>query len=256
MDYQQALLNVYRSHYPNGICKNFEKCSKGMPLYGHRCSIALLGCAYGNNGNPKIMFVGKEGVSDCGGATASSLYEPIAIENASPDNWHFICTIYTAALLLSKTDQLSEEEISFDKMRLFSELRHDFCLTNYYKCAFKTAEQADKHHNVRTSKEMQKHCAKILIDEVQAIRPDIIVMQGKDYHSSFWNRNGLLSFSNVCWEIKPEKSVNISVTKYVRSSDQSIFYVLWSYHPCAHGRRWFHTLHEFHQAIDYIKSDM
>ena len=88
MDYQQALLNVYRSHYPNGICKNFENCSKGMPLYGHRCSIALLGCAYGNNGNPKIMFVGKEGVSDCGGATASSLYEPIAIENASPDNWH------------------------------------------------------------------------------------------------------------------------------------------------------------------------
>lgn len=257
MDYQKELLAVYRKHYPGGVCMDMEKCSKEMPSRGHRCSISLLGCDYGKSGLAKIMFVGKEGVSDCGGATALNIYEPIAIEDTSCNNWHYICTIYSAALLFSKTEQLKAEEISLNRMRRFSDLRHLFCLTNYYKCAFKSEKQANKHHNIKTNREMTENCAKILLDEIQAIRPDIIVIQGKFYSSSFWNKKGLQSFSvgEDIYKAK-EQNVNISVSKYTHIFDQSVFYVIWSYHPCAQGRKWFHTLPAFHEAIEIVKKEM
>ena len=255
MDYQKALLEVYQSQYPNGICGKMEDCSKGMPNAGHRCSIAKIGCNYGKTGKPKVLFVGKEGISDSGGSMATTISEPAAMEDIDRDNWHYIGTIYTAALLLTDANP-SAERICWDEMRSFSELRHDFCLTNYFKCAFKTKDQQEKHHDVKTNLQMSKNCAKILLEEIRAIQPDIVVVQGKFCHSSFWNKNGLCSFAKEETRYEPtEKGWNITAGRYEFFPDGPYFYVIWSFHPCARGRKWFHSLSAFHEVITQVKDD-
>ena len=257
MDYQKALLDVYKKLYPDSICPNLEKCSKGMPLCGHRFSVALLGCDYGKTEKPKILFVGKEGTNDSGVIQRSKLFEPISLSDPDfrKNNWHYLGTIYTAAAFLTGYTTTDPYQINKEALLPFSELRHDFCLTNYFKCAFKTEDKQGKYHDIPTNSQMKKNCVQILLEEIKALQPDIIVIQGKHCHSSFWKKNGLLSFASVQEDYIPQSGCNISVTKYKRT-DGSFFYVLWSYHPCANGRKWFKTLPAFNDAISYINNDM
>lgn len=256
MDYREALLDVYKNHYTNGVCPNIDSCSTNMPVCGHRYSVARLGCNYGNTEKPKVLFVGKEGTDSPGKIDPSFIKEPASLsDDVRPDNWHYFGTIYTAAAFLSNYSTNDADQINKHALLPFNDLRHDFCLTNYYKCAFKKEEDEEKYHDVGTNIQMRKNCVRILLDEIKALRPDIIVIQGKFCHSSFWDKKGLLSFASAEWNQKLIPEYNISITKYKRTNG-SYFYVLWSYHPCAHGRRWFNTLPALNAAITYIKNDM
>ena len=256
MGYREDLISFYGRQYANDNCPHYQECSSDMPTCGHRFSVARIGKDYGKTGKPRILFVGKEGTDKPGVVCRTELNEPISLRDPCfrKDNWHFIGTIYTAAMILFEKPCVDLNNI--EALYPFDELRHDFCLTNYFKCTFIKPENVGRYHDIQTNSAMKRNCANILIEEIKVLKPDIIIVQGKHCHSSFWGKKGLCSFSDyIPQEYKPDNNINISVTKYKRHDDGSVFYVLWGFHPCAHGRKWFNTLPVFNQAITYIKSD-
>ena len=198
------------------------------------------------------MFVGKEGANDQDGPF--TINEPGDLNDVRDNNIHYFGTIYTAAYLLSG-EKPSCETINKLSLMNYNKYRHNFCLTNYFKCAFKKEEQEGKYHDIGTNLQMKKNCAKILLKEINILKPDIIVFQGKFSHASFYNKKeGLASKYDYVEEEyfkNDELKCNISVSFYKRREDQSMFCVIWSYHPCAHGQKWFNTLNEFQKALDF-----
>ena len=217
--------------------------------FGHRFSKPKLGGNYGKS-EIKIVFVGKEGANDQ--KESFSIDEPAELAQVRRDNTHYFGTIYTAAYLLSN-EKPNCGTIDQQSLMKYNAYSRDFCLTNYFKCAFKTEKQEGKYHGVKNSTLMKKNCAKILLKEIEVLQPDVVVIQGKFAHASFYNEQGLLQ-SNSCVD---EKNFNkISVGCYKRKEDGSLFYIIWSYHPCAYGSKWFKTLPDFRKALDYTLKEL
>lgn len=256
MDYKSKLGKTYNEIYScDSKCSCFAKCSKGMPN-GRRinCCKLKLGSKYGCD-IPKIMFVGKEGVNP-----DTEIKQPEKVSNVSNDNTHYFGTIHTLAYILkriSKDDFCNSSIINKSSLSEFDDLSDKFCLTNYFKCAFRNED--DGNHDVKTNTVMKKNCPIILTKEIEILKPNILIMQGKFSTAKFYGKRGTLlgicnyskdeseTLNTIC-----ESKCNISIDKYIYNETKEPLYIIWSYHPCAHGSTWFNTLPEFQKSIDVM----
>lgn len=247
-DYKNELEKMYSQIYScEGKCKCFDECSKNMPNGKEiNCCKLKLGNDYGK-GIPKIMFVGKEGVN-----SAQKIESPQKVSEARHNNSHYFGTILTLAYMLKKIDgnMFVKENKSQEFLSNFDYLCSKMCLTNYYKCAFR---DDDKNHNIRTNGKMKKHCPIILAREIETLKPNIIIIQGKFTTRQFYE-NELLKICKTIQKNPIYKSSRfyISVDKYEYVDSKEPLYIIWSYHPSSHGH-WDSSLKELKSAIDAIK---
>ena len=229
--YESALNGAYEKHYTadNGRCKHFAECSKDQnTCKGLFCNRAKLGTHYGNGEHLKVLVVGKEPVTENRGITKTA-----SLEEAN--NPHYRRTLYTLATILKK-EPASD---CFEDLVIYDELLDYFCLTNYFKCSFTETEEtagvkrAKKNSNVKTNSFMKNQCGNILLDEIKALKPDIVIMQGKSYSSSFWEtlQNKEYYGKNLLSEEHSKKCKGL-LTKH-QYNNGSPLYIVWAYHPTA-----------------------
>ncbi len=244
----KALEEIYKELYRNGGCKYDHHCEDGLcNNYVCRYYKAKLGSHYGEDGLPKLLFIGKEPpTEDECDLSRIPIEEPARISCVPRNNYHYFGTVYTAARILKQERPLSPNR---DDLLCFENLRHFFCLTNYFKCVFK---KSDKNSGVIVSKAMKGNCFNILTKEIETLQPDIIVVQGKFTGKGFWNA---LKEMNESIRSKSIVSMNNGVSAYqYHYANGSPLFVICSYHPCARGRKWYKSLKELDNAIDKVCS--
>lgn len=233
-EYVRQLNEMYDEIYHDGVCSSYEECKKDCK-YSLNFFRARIGKNYGQN-IPKILIVGKEPVfpRDYNGEKISfNVEEPCTMKDAGYND-HYLRTFYSVAKLLLDDSEMPnsylKSDMAFEK---YEELRHCFALTNYYKCVF---TDDTKRSDKRTSEEMEKNCAEILLKEIETLKPDIVILQGKN-HGTFWEQI-------QCEGIGQSQKVYVQYQKCTRSYNQGLycaklnehkFYLIDSYHPTSHG---------------------
>ena len=261
MNYYTELEDMYGRVYEcDGKCACFSECSKKMKNGAKiNCCKLKIGSDYGIN-IPKIMFVGKEGVNQ-----ATTIENPAKVSEVKSNNTHYFGTIHTMVYILKyiSPDEFCDKDIiNQSSLSKFDKLCSKFCLTNYYKCAFR--DRLDGNHNVETNNTMKKNCPIVLTKEIEILKPTILIMQGKFSTAKFYGKKGTLL--NICQPCSKEtenfnsnlknQKGSISVGKYIYNETKEPLYIIWGYHPCAHGNTWFNTLNKFQSAIDIVLNDM
>ena len=208
----------------NNKCPYYDECSNSMScknkLKFYRTRIGL---NY-DNAPIKILVVGQE---DVGEGKQYSCCEPCTMEDAGY-NPHYLRTFYTVAQILLESKDLPE---SFSKKDMsqskFEDLRHSFALTNYYKCAFSN----NNNSKVKHSPTMEKNCSKHLLQEIEILKPDIVIIQGRD-HENFWNQINYSEVVKITMKI-PTKSQEgtFEIGLYKATIKNNTFLVIDSYHP-------------------------
>lgn len=198
-------------------CSNSMSCKNKLKFYRTR-----IGSNYDNE-QIKIMVVGQE---DVGEGKEYSCCEPCTMEEAGY-NPHYLRTFYTVAqILLDSQDLPKDFSKKYMSQSKFEDLRHSFALTNYYKCAF---SDDNKNSNVHHSKTMEKYCSKHLLQEIEILKPDIVIIQGKN-HKNFWKN---INYSEVS---QTTKKISIGNKKYEiglyqATINNNTLFVVDSYHP-------------------------
>lgn len=242
-EYVSKLNEMYNEIYCNGICSSYEYCKKDCKysLNFYRCRV---GKDYGKN-IPKILIVGKEPVFPKSYNNEKIIYqveEPYTMKDAGYND-HYLCTFYTVARLLLSDDKLPKSYLKDDMaFERYEKLRHCFAMTNYYKCVF---TNDSKRSGKGTSKEMEQNCADILIKEIDTLKPDIVIIQGKN-HPTFWGNieyrlvNDVDSpvFTTVSYK---NKTCQSEQGLYYAETSNHGFYVIDSYHPTQQGGFWKNT---------------
>lgn len=174
--YISALAKVYNEFYnlPGGYCRHFEKCKEGIQPC--ECKFAsdkaLVGLRYGSDEKiPKIVFVGLERLRK----TAISVVKDIEETNTTVYNPHYKGVRYVAAYLFSGIAGTEPPKDALKKNLIhYSDTLEYITLINCYKCAFSQKSQGLPH-----SQEMRDNCQDILFKEIEALEPDILVIQIK-----------------------------------------------------------------------------
>lgn len=233
-EYERKLNEMYDEIYRGGVCSSYEEC-KSDCKYSLNFYRARIGKKYGQN-IPKILIVGKEAVfpKDYNGEKVSFKVEELCTMKDAGYNDHYLRTFYSVAKLLLDDSEMPKSYLKSDMvMEKYEELRHCFAMTNYYKCVFTDdTKRSDKN----TSEKMEKNCAEILLKEIEILKPDIVILQGKN-HVTFWDK--------LEWEVVgTPQTTNIQCEKGTRSYNQGLycaklnehkFYLIDSYHPTSHG---------------------
>ena len=204
-------------------CPYFDKCSSSMSCKNKlKFYRTRIGSNYDNE-PIKILVVGQE---DVGEGKQYSCCEPCTMEDAGY-NPHYLRTFYTVAQILLDSKDLpkgfNKEHMSQGKLE---DLQHSFALTNYYKCVFSDSNQnSDVHH----SKTMEKHCSRHLLQEIEILKPDIVIIQGKN-HKNFWEQ---IDYCEVPETIKriPVGNKEYDIGLYKATVNNNAFFVIDSYHP-------------------------
>lgn len=212
--------------YDNGICPHLRTCNAKELKYGHICYKAKIGKDY-NNSHPKVLFVGKESP----GESASVKY-PEKIENVRKNNRHYLGLYYTAVLLF--TDKIPKDTKQ-DTLKEFSGLEEKYCLTNYFKCAFKEENNSENIHGVKTNSEMKKHCPELLVKEIEYLKPDLVIIQGKFTGKFFWDdkTGALYRITTEGRMIYSKKDSGITLYRYEYKDTKKPLFILWGYHPAS-----------------------
>lgn len=233
--------------YPNSTCEYLECCQKGFECENPMCFYRLRVGAKYDEAKIKILIVGQEDVKPADGSVKNyKVCEPATLKDAGY-NKHFLRTYYTVAQLLLENNI----PIGYRKEDLkdYEKLRHYFAQTNYYKCVFSdTTKRTDKKH----TKQMKKNCSQKLIEEIKLIKPDVVILQGKD-HATFWE------------SVKPDSEIPEKIVKNGNKSykqglySTNIFgkttYIVDSYHPTSR-RIWDRedVLNGFIEILNVIKN--
>lgn len=226
--YNQLLTN--NLYTDENECPHYNECAESMncenKLKFYRTRI---GSNYDNE-QIKILVVGQE---DVGKAKEYTCCEPVTMEEAGY-NPHYLRTFYSVAHILMDSKDLPKD-FSKEAMskNIYENLRHRFALTNYYKCVFSDNSNNSK---VEHSKTMEQNCSRQLLAEIEMLKPDILIIQGKN-HKTFW--------SNINYEEVPNtKKVihinnrNYEIGLYKTTINSKITYIVDSYHPTARGGIW------------------
>lgn len=238
---------IYDKHYNvlttlNGkdyrVCKCFSECKGKLKVTDNAFFSnydVKIGKKFGQNTTiPRIVVIGKEGV------TPQNQIE----ETGHHSNQHYRRTMAMLSMLLSLTNQIvddtvvSKENFMYDDIPIYDL----FCLTNHYHCAFK---QGGKRHGVSCTIPMWNNCAYIVKDELNILKPQILVIQ------SGWSVKKGRSKGN-CKDIQKYFDKDIGVVKtnqeidgteidglywLVDESNHKICCIIGSYHPCYHQWR-------------------
>lgn len=200
---------MYNSYYKKNCA--YADCSCGMNEVKFKFDHALrIGSKYGEKGFYKVLAVGKESKDK-----HSEIITPCEKIESSP-NAHYRGTLYTLALLAGH----KPKSLSAADLQEYNDLLTHFCLTNYFKCAFKMAIR-----NLPVNQSMQKSCLSILLQEIKIVQPDIVLLQGK-FTDSFLSEALGVGTCRYCSD-----NGKISLVRY--TLEQHTFYVLWGYHPAS-----------------------
>lgn len=233
--YTTKLEQIYKRVYsaPDGYCPFYNDCKGGILL--SECKFAsdkaLVGNYYGNNDGktPKLVFVGLEGLRTPG------VVQVIESTSTSAFNPHYKGVRYVTAYLLSGIagEKLPENALKSTLIR-YNKTMEQISLINCYKCAFSLKSQGLPH-----TQAMRDNCQRILFEEIEALDPDILIIQ-----------------------IKTNRPTNLEerINQYDHSADNCIsgntdtgaysyklpsgkpFILIWTYHgsgdPNPHKRAW------------------
>lgn len=225
--YVEQLKGVYAKYYCSGECVNYPQCKKGLVDDGLLFNCAKLGAHYAESSNPRVLVIGKEPVTE-----NREITQTASLEKANND--HYRRTLYTLATILieqPKSDALADLED-------YKDLLSYFCLTNYFKCSFtetkteKDEKKATKRSGIKVSKEMKKECWNILMDEINALKPEIIIIQGTSYSNAFWRKIEERYGKNTLRKQEYKRGYE-QLTKHNNGPDGSPLYIVWAYHPTA-----------------------
>lgn len=225
--------------YKDGICPHYDECNNSMPCKNKlKFYRTRVGSNYDNE-QIKIMIVGQE---DVGKDKKYSCCEPCTMEEAGY-NQHYLRTFYTVAHILLDSKNVpkgfEKKDMNYSK---FEDLRHSFALTNYYKCVF---SDDNKNTGVKHSKVMEKYCSQNLLFEIELLKPDIVIIQGKN-HKNFWNSINWAEVDNTAKKfIISNKKYEIGL--YRAQISNKTFYIVDSYHPTAYGGIW-----KKHEVLEYF----
>lgn len=238
MDYNDLYFNKI---YDNGTCPHLKECNRKNYKYGHSCYRAKIGKEY-ENAKTKIMFVGKEDVNGC-----AVVESPQSICDTRNNNKHYLGLYYTAVMLLNGK---VPSDLRKETLEQYSGLEEQYCLTNYFKCAFK--EDKEDVHGLKITPPMKKYCHEYLAKEISLLNPDIIIIQGKFSDEYFWGSEGTIHQTlQDCKELMPKEN-GITLEKYKYRNNDKTVYVVWSYHPA--GSKFYNkgTMKSFQKALSMI----
>lgn len=231
--YEDELWKMYESTYGSNC--NYESCSRGMCKSPQNIKFdyaTKIGEHYGVDGAHKVLVVGKESI------TAHATTEKPVDNIYDAPNSHYRGTLYTLALLLTETFPRST---AIQDLKDYNYLLKQFCLTNYFKCAF---PKDDSVRNISVNKSMKHSCYKLLMREIEILKPDIVIVQGKFTSGPFWN--AIEEGGSECIY-----GADSPVSLYQYSVNGHSFCVLWGYHPAS--SEWHIHLHELKKAIVRFK---
>lgn len=240
-DYVKDLNEMYDSFYKNGC--NYNSCSNCMcesPANIKFDYAARVGEDYGKTSAYKVLVVGKE-----------SKNKHVTVEKPADDiskssNTHYRGTLYTLALLL--TNEVPEST-SVNDLRKYNDLLKRFCLTNYFKCAFRKCDENKKGkipvRGLPANQFMKDACCKLLLREIEILEPDIVIMQGKFMSELLWDALEKEGYECIYGENTPT-----SLYRYTLNGRS--LYVLWDYHPAY--PKWIKHKQRLIEAISVFKS--
>ena len=238
-DYKNRLNDVYNSHFCSGQCVHYAECKKGQIDDGLFFNRAKLGIKYGEDMVRKILVVGKEPVTENQVITQTAL-----LDKANKD--HYRRTLYTLATILK--EQPKSEALA--DLKDYEDLLNYFCLTNYFKCSFTETvkengeKKAKKRSGVEVSKAMKRECWHILMDEINALKPEIIIIQGTSYSNKFWKKIKDCYDKNSLRKSEYKKGYE-QLTKHKYKNGDPL-YIVWAYHPTARPP------HAWNQQLDNL----
>ena len=73
-----------------------------------------------------------------------------------------------------------------ETLEKYTGLEEQYCLTNYFKCAFK--ENLKDVHGLEITPPMKKYCHEYLVKEIALLNPDIVIIQGKFTNDHFYKK--------------------------------------------------------------------
>ncbi len=218
-----------------GCCPYYDECCASMSSYKNKLQFYRTRIGKNYDNEPiKILVVGQE---DVGEEKKYECCEPVTMKEAGY-NKHYLRTFYTVAQILLNNDELPTDYDNDIRREKFEGLRHRFALTNYYKCAF---SNDNKNSDVKHSKIMEENCSKHLIEEIVMLKPDIVILQGKN-HKTFWNKRIKWSEEACIKKIElNKKHYDIGLYKITDIKGIDIneigktIYIIDSYHPTSRG---------------------
>lgn len=212
---------ISKNIYPNNICAHYQDCCNST-TYENRLRFyrVRVGSHY-NDESIKVLIVGLE---DVGSNNAYTCHEPCTMKEAGY-NPHYLRTFYTVAHILLDENKWPTDYIQDIRQHRFEKLRHRFAMTNYYKCVF---SNNDKRTGKKHTKEMEQNCSEHLQKEIEMLKPDIVILQGKN-HRHFWKS---IRYSEVCRSKINinSKTYDLGLYKACSLMDKPV-YIIDSYHP-------------------------
>lgn len=231
--YEDELCKMYESTYESNC--NYESCSRGMCIAAQNIKFdyaTKIGEHYGVDRVPKVLVVGKESI-----VAHTTIEQPVDNIFDAP-NSHYRGTLYTLALVLTESFPRST---AIQDLKDYNYLLKQFCLTNYFKCAFR---QGDSVRDIPVNNYMENSCYKLLMREIEILKPDIVIVQGKFTSKPFWN--ALEQGGSECIY-----GADSPISLYRYSVNGHSLCVLWGYHPAS--SRWHTNLDELKKAIARFK---
>lgn len=248
-DYIKQLNKMYNDKYYIGQqskCKFFNQCSSKINEPLKFCSDRLkIGEKYGEKYNgkdiPKIVFCGLEGTHNDIKNNSDKHIPDIDLEKSSSKpsrdatNNHYRGVRYVLSYILSGVLDISKplnakiDELSEDK---YVDFLNYYCLTNMYHCAF-----SDRTSKLPHSREMKNNCINIFFDEIDTLKPDLVVIQVvSNCPKEFWSKmkekyhyEGTEDKPIKCAKRNGMDNTNTSLYKLMYD-DLTPFYCLWTYH--------------------------
>ena len=229
------LTAMYQSYYTdNGKCRYFAECQK--ELHDSTCKFCsdkiMIGAEYGKSGIPKILCVGLEGVKGEENLSENRIVKGILEPSLTAANNHYLGVRYVLSYLLGefthtpKPQSCSAAELVRDS---YTDHLKCYALSNCYKCAFGSG---GKRSGLQHTEAMKVHCQDILFDEINTLRPDVVVIQFvSNKPAKFWkNIQTQFGINHKAILLKGDGIHNNTSAYQCAYDDGQTFYLVWTYH--------------------------
>lgn len=258
-DYLKRLNKAYSEFYTEKkggkpCCANYDRCKASfgdkIPEYeaGFNSDFAArLGRDY-DKAKIRTLFVGKEGIN---------YHDTFGEPSENDNNDHYRGTLLAMMKILGEisiedVDRVEKELIADKKeFKAQKRLAPQLCLTNHFKCAFKQESNENKRSHVLNTAVQKDFCAPLLVKEIEALRPNILIWQGSSHldrrlwtelEEAYYYQEKLYAYQH-----------GTGAYKYVHKQTGEELYFICTYHPSgANCGKWKKSLPYLFEAIDIV----
>lgn len=249
--------DVYAKFYGTDTprCKYCDDCRKNLKDKHNKFSFyrAEVGNRYGKDPRiPKVMIVGLEskdpdkGNSFDDGEGNIVIKDIIREPSRDASNPHYRGVRYVLAYLLSSfCGKETPKSTSGASLYGYEFMTKEYVLTNVYKCAF--GEQ-EKYSNLEHTYEMKVNCQELLFDEIEALEPDVVVIQGvSNQPKNFWDNISKRFFDSEKDPIEGDGKDNKTSAYKMQLPSGHPFIMIFTYHGAWRsfaGKKYLETLNK------------